>query len=151
MKTVIAGSHWISDAGLVERAIAEAAERGMHPSLVLIGGQRPVDQAARAWAEKRGIEVRLIEANTKGFGIVAYPKRNGELVRDADAVIALWDGASFDTGNLITIAQRHGIAVYVHQVDPLGGQESEDAFMDRALEGGARQEVKRSQRRRRLK
>lgn len=41
------------------------------------------------------------------------PIRNGEMAKYADALIAMWDGTSTGTKNMIDQATKHGLKVYV--------------------------------------
>lgn len=44
--------------------------------------------------------------------------RNREMAKHADALIAVWDGESRGTANMILEAHRAGLKVYVHLVKP---------------------------------
>jgi hypothetical protein len=52
-----------------------------------------------------------------GDGRKAGPLRNSEMVKNADALIALWDGASNGTRDVIMKARTAGLKVYVLEYD----------------------------------
>lgn len=70
-----------------------------------------VDQQLRRWAEDRGTTVHPFEPNWKAHGRAAGPIRNGEMVREADALIAFKGGRG--TADCARQARARGIPVYV--------------------------------------
>lgn len=100
--------------GLVVEAV-EAA--GWVPSVVVSGAARGADTAGEEWAEANGIPVESMPASWNEHGKAAGAIRNAEMARNADALIALWDGESPGTRDMIERAKAHGLRIYVHRCE----------------------------------
>ena len=87
MKVAIIGSRSITAADLDSLVPPDATE-------IISGGARGVDALARAWAEERGLPCREIRPDYPRYGRAAPLKRNAGIVREADRVLAIWEGAS---------------------------------------------------------
>ena len=68
------------------------------------------------WAFRTGTDVKEFPANWARHGRSAGPIRNQEMAEYADALIALWDGKSKGTENMISEAQKRGLKVYIHLI-----------------------------------
>jgi hypothetical protein len=81
--------------------------------LIIIHGGCPdsADVYAEAWAEEQGIISKSFLAN-KG----TYLKRNIEMVKEADCVIAYWDKYSYGTCFTIAHAVLKGIKVDIYDI-----------------------------------
>jgi len=118
MKTIIAGSREITDLSIIERAVKESQ---FEITSVTSGGCRGVDRVGEQWASKNKIPVEVITANWDTFGKAAGYIRNEEMAQRSEALIAIWkidkDGnGSKGTRNMISIAKRHGLKVYVLEI-----------------------------------
>jgi hypothetical protein len=113
MKTIIAGSR----NGITLDDVYTAIDNcGWKPTSVVSGCAVGVDSMGEYWAEKNGIHVIRLPANWAEHGRSAGHIRNAEMANIADALIAVWDGKSNGTKNMIEIAKKKGLCVYVHQV-----------------------------------
>lgn len=79
------------------------------PDLVVHGGARGADTLAGKWAEGRGIPVRVYPADWNRYGKGAGPKRNQQMLDEADpdVVIAFFDlpfAVSKGTADMVTRA-----------------------------------------------
>lgn len=110
MKTIIAGSRNISSFASIEQAIAES---GFDISLVISGCARGVDQLAEKWAEMNNIPVCKFPPDWKQFKRGAGPVRNRQMAEFADACIVLWDGKSLGTKNMINLAKKYGLNLFI--------------------------------------
>jgi Protein of unknown function (DUF2493). len=90
-----------SDEDRVERvgAILEAVPWPVDE--VVSGTARGADTAGEAWAEHHGVPVERFPADWDEHGKSAGPIRNQEMADYADAVVAIWDGKSSGTHNMI--------------------------------------------------
>lgn len=109
MKLIVAGSRGITDYGVVKSALDEW---GM-PSMVVSGGCSGPDELGERWAGTQDIPIKVFRADWKNHGRYAGPLRNREMARYADALLALWDGESKGTANMILEAHRAGLDVTV--------------------------------------
>ena len=114
MRTIIAGSRNSDDYEIVKEAIASA---GWLPTVVISGGAKGVDALGEKWAEDNGIPVERFKPDWKQFGRGAGPVRNRQMAENAEALIALWDGQSRGTGDMIAIAKEVGLKVFVYDIE----------------------------------
>lgn len=120
MRTIIAGSRWITDATAVYRAIDLS---GFKISEVVSGGARGVDAIGEMWAAYWGIPIKRFPAIWRDKDgqrdMQAGLKRNSEMARYADALIAVWDGRSSGTKHMIDQANYYGLKhIYVYDARP---------------------------------
>lgn len=120
MKTIIAGSRWITDATVVYRAIDLA---GFNITEVVSGGARGVDTIGEMWAAYWGIPIKPFPAIWRDKDgqrdLQAGLKRNSAMARYADALIAVWDGRSPGTKHMIDQANYYGLKhIYVYNAQP---------------------------------
>jgi hypothetical protein len=124
LKTIIAGSRTITDLRIVEKAIEES---GFKIAEVVCGGARGVDDLGRKWAGNgHRVPVKLFPDRWSQFGKSAGHRRNFEMCEYADALIAVWDGKSPWTKNIIEIARKKGLHVFVFHTDANLSPEPED-------------------------
>lgn len=129
MKTIIAGSRDITDQQLVEDAIQES---GFTITEVVCGEARGVDKLGKEWGLANGILpksfpaewdnfdlpiVRIKYRNGKKYNAAAGHVRNSDMAGYADALIAIWDGVSPGTKNMIDLALEYELEVYVKRTD----------------------------------
>ncbi len=115
MKLIVAGCRDIDDAGLVHSAIHESGF-GPGTTEVVSGGASGVDASGEAIAVMHGIPVKVFKADWKKHGKAAGPIRNKEMAKYADALVAVWDGESRGTRNMIDEMEALGKPVFVKMV-----------------------------------
>ena len=110
MKVIIAGSRGISNYA----QLCDAVRRSGFPiSRVLSGMAGGVDTLAVRYATENGLPLDPFPAQWATWGRSAGYKRNVEMARNADALIALWDGKSPGTNHMIRVAKEHALRVLV--------------------------------------
>lgn len=117
MKTIIAGSRDIVDANLVRRVIEQS---GFEPEITeVVWGMAPgVDELGKRWGHYRHIPVKPFPAKWKrpdgttnrAAGFI----RNQEMANYADALIAIWDGMSPGTADMIARARKGGLKIHIY-------------------------------------
>lgn len=111
MRTIIAGSRTLGRADL-DRALAVC--QWTSEITEVVSGRAPgIDRHGEAWAEEHGIPVHKFPAHWQQEGSSAGPKRNAKMARYAEALIAVWDGTSRGTKNMIEQANKRGLRVFV--------------------------------------
>lgn len=110
MKTIIAGSRTITDIDVVRRAEQQSR---FTMGEVVSGCAAGVDRLGEQLAAELGLPVRRFPADWEKHGRAAGPIRNLRMAEYADALIAVWDGKSRGTKNMIDTAQQLGLSVYV--------------------------------------
>ena len=114
MRTIIAGSRNITDLSVVREAVERS---GFSVTEVVSGGARGVDRLGERLAGILEVPCRVFPADWDAHGRSAGAIRNGEMADYADALVAVWDGRSRGTANMISQARRRGLEVYVHKPD----------------------------------
>ena len=111
MKVIIAGSRDVVSYAAVTAAVELS---GFEITEVVSGGARGADRLGEAYAKNNGIALKVMPADWDKFGKGAGYRRNEDMARYAEGLIALWDGKSRGTMHMIEIAKRIKLAVYVH-------------------------------------
>lgn len=114
MKCIIAGCRYIKDYKHVVNGIKAA---NFTISEVVSGGAAGCDALGERWAKENSIVLQRFPARWDLYGRSAGPIRNEEMAQYADALIAIWDGRSSGTKDMITRAQTKNLNVYIHRVD----------------------------------
>lgn len=112
MRVIIAGSREIKDYEEVKKAVDAS---GFHITEVVSGKARGVDRLGEDWADEHGIPVKPFPAKW-GRGMNAGNIRNGEMAEYAHALIAIWDGESSGTEDMIKKAHAKNLYVYVRKI-----------------------------------
>ncbi len=110
-RTIIAGSRTVERAELVERAIELS---GFRITEVVSGCAAGADLFGEQWAKTRMIPIRRFPADWRTHGKAAGPIRNEQMARYADQLVAVWDGVSRGTQDMIGRARHHGLVVFVY-------------------------------------
>ena len=114
MNLLICGSRTIAGADVqIMRALLHF---GLSPDTISSGGGGAVDLAADQYARERGLRFRVILADWNLHGRSAGMIRNEKLVKEVDAVLAIWDGQSPGTKHVMERAWRRNIPVYLATV-----------------------------------
>jgi hypothetical protein len=112
MKIIICGTRTMNDAAFVKECLDKSKFRSVMTE-VLTGGAGGVDTIAYWWARFNKIPCRVFRARWSD-GPWAGPLRNHKMVKEADGLIAIWEGTSRGTRNTIRNAEEAGIPVEVH-------------------------------------
>ena len=110
-RTIIAGSRTVESIELVERAI-EAS--GLRITEVVSGCAAGADLFGEQWAKAKMIPIKRFPADWRKHGKSAGPIRNRQMADYADQLIAVWDGVSRGTADMIERARYNGLVVYVY-------------------------------------
>ena len=110
MRTIIAGSRSILDKDSVFEIIDHCA---WDISVVISGAAKGIDSLGEEWAELHNVPCEVYPADWTKFGRSAGPRRNTQMAENADALIAIWDGESRGTNNMINTASKKGLIVKV--------------------------------------
>lgn len=115
MKTIIAGSRDIKNYALVMQAIKNSA---FDITEVVCGGAQGVDLFGERYALENRIPVQYFEIEKNDwakYGRGAGPLRNEKMAKYADALIAVWNGHSNGTRNMITLAKKYNLKIYIQE------------------------------------
>lgn len=118
-RVIIAGSRDFSDYNLLrekcDRILSD--QKSNHQIVIVSGTARGADRLGEQYAKERGYEVRQYPADWDAHGKSAGFIRNREMAKNADALIAFWDGQSKGTRLMIDLAKDHDLAVRVINTD----------------------------------
>jgi len=115
MRVIIAGSRTIDDYALLETTIEESGWKDQI-SVVVYGGAKGVDSLGLGYAMSNDIPVSSFLADWERYGTAAGPIRNEQMAKNADALIAIWDGISKGTKNMIDTAKKYHLKVFVKEI-----------------------------------
>jgi hypothetical protein len=110
VRVIIAGSRGIHDYAKVCDAVRRS---GFPISRVVSGMAGGVDTLAVRYAAEQGLPCDRFPAEWGKWGRSAGYKRNVQMSRNADALIAVWDGKSPGTRHMIEVARARGLRVFV--------------------------------------
>jgi hypothetical protein len=114
MNCIIAGPRYIKNYQHVLDAVKAS---GFTIGTVVSGRAKGVDSLGERWAEEHGVTVKPFPADWDKYKRAAGIVRNREMAKYADALVAVWDGKSRGTGDMIKHAREKGLLVYVHRVE----------------------------------
>lgn len=107
----IVGSRNFNDPGQVRRFVQSLPK----DTEVVSGGARGVDSVAAHEAVLQGLGVRIFYPDYEFYGASAPLKRNYEIVKYSDEIVAFWDGKSTGTMHTVSIAKENNKPVTVHK------------------------------------
>ncbi len=111
-RVIVAGSRDFHDYSIVEEKL-DYLFSNRKPDSIVCGGARGADELGAEYAKKHGIKVDLFPADWDTYGKSAGYIRNTEMAKNAEALVAFWDGKSRGTAHIIETAKAHGLAVRV--------------------------------------
>lgn len=88
-------------------------KRRSHRIVIICGMVKGADLAGARYAKDRDYHIRYFPAEWERYGKKAGVLRNEEMAKNADALVAFWDGQSPGTKNMIETAQRYGLQIRV--------------------------------------
>ena len=134
MKLIIAGSRSITDYETVRQAVILSGfwSKYGHNIEVVSGCANGVDKLGELFAENNGlvihrfpadwdnitVEYARVKTNKLGkeYNAAAGAMRNIKMGNFADGLLAIWDGKSRGTKQMIEYAKSKGLEIYVHKI-----------------------------------
>lgn len=122
MKTIIAGTRTFTHYPTAEKIIQQVIKQfDLKITEVVCGESRGVDKLGKVWAIKNKIPVKSFPADWDKFGRQEAGKiRNLEMANYGQALIAIWDGRSPGTFNMLKLAARGGLSTFLVLFRPSG-------------------------------
>jgi len=122
LKIIIAGSRTITDYNELISALRNAtAENFFQPANtieIVSGGAKGVDMLARKYALESDYKLTEMKPEYKGKNDRGAPlRRNKDIANYGDLLLAIWDGKSTGTKDIIEYTKKLGKPVYIHYVD----------------------------------
>lgn len=113
MKVILAGSREFTRQSTMDAAVAVAQiDHGWEISEVVCGYARGADKLGLKWSEAHGVPALIMPAGwvdrDEGYNPAAGMIRNKRMALYADGLIALWNGVSPGTRNMIETMRKLG-------------------------------------------
>jgi len=133
MKVIVAGSRHITDYQLVSQVISNTISKyNISVTEIVSGCADGPDTLGEQWALENGIKVEPFEADWnditvpnaliktnkwgKQYNARAGFQRNERMAEYGDVLIAIWDGKSSGTKDMIDRATKHGLLVLAYTI-----------------------------------
>lgn len=116
-RVIVAGSRSFDDYGMLCETLDTLLKekKKTHDISIVCGKARGADTLGERYAIERGYGVLEFPAKWDEYGKSAGHIRNEEMARNADALVAFWDGQSAGTRDMITLAKRNGLSTRVRK------------------------------------
>jgi hypothetical protein len=112
MKIIIAGSRSFNDYDYLCKSCDEILESYSEIEIVS-GTAQGADQLGERYAFKKGYSIKQFPANWNLYGKSAGYKRNEEMAKYANVLIAFWNGESKGTKHMIDLAKKYELKIFV--------------------------------------
>ena len=117
LKVIMACGRIFNDYNMLEQTLDYFLQNHMNDVCILCGMARGADILGHAYAQKHGCKVEEYPAKWDIHGKRAGFMRNEEMAKNADALVAFWDGESHGTKDMIRRARKHGLDIRVIRYD----------------------------------
>ena len=107
-KVIVAGSRTFNDYENLHHTLNYLLQE-CQGITIISGDAQGADQLGTRYAEAKGYKVMHFPANWQKYGKSAGYKRNEEMAKHADALVAFWDGKSKGTKHMIDIATKKNL------------------------------------------
>lgn len=114
MRIIIAGSREYNNYEEAAKLIDKFIEDVNSSNVVIVsGGAKGADKIGEEYAARNDLDCVVYKANWGKYGKQAGIIRNGEMAKNADCLLAFWDGESRGTYNMINTAKKRKLKVRV--------------------------------------
>ena len=115
-RVIIAGSRGFNDYSLLSKTMDSLLINVSSPITVVCGMARGADSLGERYAMEKGFQVDRFPAEWDRYGKSAGVIRNEKMAKNADALVAFWDGRSHGTKNMIDFASAYGLEVRIKSI-----------------------------------
>jgi hypothetical protein len=119
VRVIIAGSRTITNYDYVYQAVESFLDKfgdeffELNISEIVSGGARGVDTLGERYAQEHNIPVKKFPADWEKYGRGAGHRRNTQMAKYSDVLIAVMEGESKGTKNMIKQAKEQDIDVHI--------------------------------------
>lgn len=111
MKIIIAGGRDFSDFEKLKASVDDAVSNINSNIEIVSGTARGADLLGEQYAKNHGYNIKQFPAEWDKYGKAAGYRRNSQMAKYADMLIAFWDGSSKGTQHMINLAKKEGLKV----------------------------------------
>lgn len=128
-RLIIAGGRDFKDYTLLRSTVDKLLQNKLRKEKIVIicGMAKGADMLGARYAKERGYHIRYFPAEWEKYGKRAGIIRNEEMAKNADALVAFWDGESAGTKHMIETAKKYNLAVRIKRYN---NNEDEDEHQD---------------------
>ena len=112
MKVIIAGGRTFSNYDLLFQTCDKVLSLQTEIEIVS-GTANGADKLGEKYANEKEYPIKQFPADWDKYGKSAGYKRNEEMAKYSDGLIAFWDGKSKGTKHMIDLAKRHNLKIKV--------------------------------------
>lgn len=112
-RVIIAGGRDFQDYAYLKQTMDHLLVNITDEITVVCGEARGADLLGKRYAKERGYVVHSYPADWNTYGKAAGFVRNKEMAKNADALVAFWDGKSSGTKHMIETARRYQLKVRI--------------------------------------
>lgn len=112
---IIAGGRDFEDYGYLSQTMDQLLSDVTDDVIIVCGKARGADTLGERYAIEHGHTVQCFPADWKRYGKAAGFIRNAEMAKNADALVAFWNGKSSGTKHMIETAKSLGLTVHIKQ------------------------------------
>lgn len=120
-RIIIAGGRDFKDYKLLSQTMNHLLSNIKDDIIVVCGKARGADTLGEQYAKEHRYSVQYFPADWNRYGKAAGYLRNIEMAKNADALVAFWDGLSLGTRHMIETAKARGLRVRVKHYDKESG------------------------------
>ena len=103
----ICGCRWFDDYDFFKEKCLFLLKNKIPNITIISGGASGADKLAEQFAKDYDFELKIFNADWDRYGNSAGPRRNKEMVKIADGIIAFWDGKSKGTKHTINFCKQY--------------------------------------------
>lgn len=115
MKVIIAGSRTVNKNDVINGI--SLCNWSNLITTVISGTARGADVFGEQWAEENNINILKYPAQWDIYGKKAGFIRNKVMADKSDGLIAIWDGKSNGTKNMINLSIDNGLRIFIYRAD----------------------------------
>lgn len=112
-RVIIAGGREFDDYPLLEKTMDNLLSNIKVDIVIVCGMARGADSLGEKYAKSKGYQIDYYPANWDLYGKRAGYIRNEQMAKNADALVAFWDGQSRGTKHMIDLACKYNLKVRV--------------------------------------
>jgi hypothetical protein len=106
MKLAVVGSRGFNDYDLLKSKLNDIHLR-KPITCIVSGGAKGADSLGEKWANENNIETLIFIPEWDKYGKRAGFLRNEDIIKNSDAVVAIWDEVSKGTQHSISLAKKY--------------------------------------------
>lgn len=114
-KVIVAGGRNFSDYSLLKEKLDSilSEKRKTHQIYIVSGMARGADSLGERYANENGFNILGFPAEWDAYGKSAGIRRNVEMAKAGDALVAFWDGNSKGTKHMIETAREKKLLIRI--------------------------------------